>query len=325
MARVLSDKEIKRLFSTVIINGDDECIRPNSYVLRLGTSGEFINTGKEFTLGARTKGIRVPPGHSVGITALETIDFRREAVHAIFPGCDLHGLISPTTDLSREGIVAPTTQIDAGYTGTLNWTIANTSSKEAKFVAGERLFRLTILLLENEEVAELSYTGHYQSQTGYVRSRRRGAPVGMKDSEWEDAFIKGGPEEKVNELISSGYPWNLLGSRLKEVDQQLKTVTEEYSEIHDSIVALNGQVSQIMQRQQDTPETVRRVLREEAGSLQNRWLLGAGSLAVAILGITISLASKESVWNYMISHGAVIGMIAVLVAAIILITMSKQR
>src|SRR5262245_6278093 len=113
MAIILNDAELKRLIGTVIVDGDSASIRPNSYTLRLGSEGEFLNAGKTFSLGKPKKGIRIPPGHSVALTAFETIDFRPSTVEKIYPGCALHALISPTTDLSREGIVAPTTQVDA--------------------------------------------------------------------------------------------------------------------------------------------------------------------------------------------------------------------
>jgi len=166
MAEILNDREISKLLGIVIKDGDASCIRPNSYILRLGESGEFLNTGKEFTLGKKKKGIRVQPGHSVGLTALEEIDFSRETVHKIYPGHDLHAIISPTTDLSREGIVAATTQIDAGYHGTLNWTIANTSNEERRFLIKEKLFRLTILKLVEGETPDKVYEGAYQDKTG---------------------------------------------------------------------------------------------------------------------------------------------------------------
>ena len=183
------------------------------------------------------------PGHAVGVTALETIDFSQDTVKNIFPECYLHGFISPTTDLSREGIIAASTQIDAGYKGTLNWTITNTSGKTAEFVYGEKLFRMTIVRLENGERPELLYQGDYQEKQGYVPSRRRGTPKGMKKSDWVDAFVDGGPEGKLEELINSGYPWNILGTRLKRLDDHLKTVTNEYADIRDSIVELNQKMS----------------------------------------------------------------------------------
>ena len=125
MPTFLCDNEIKSLLGTAIIDGIEENLRPNAYVIRLGSEGEFLNSNKEFELGTQKKGLIIPPGHSVAVTSLETLDFSRKTVHQIFPDCDLHGLLSPTTDLSREGLVAPTTQIDAGFKGTLNWTINN--------------------------------------------------------------------------------------------------------------------------------------------------------------------------------------------------------
>ena len=216
MATILNDTELKKLIGTVIKGGDQSCVRPNSYILRLGSDGTFINTEKEFKINDK-KGIRLVAGHSVGITALETIDFSQDTVKKIFSECDLHGFISPTTDLSREGINAASTQIDAGYKGTLNWTLANTSGKVAEFVHGEKLFRLTIIRLEKGERPEFPYKGDYQDKKGYVSSKRSSAPRGMKKSDWVEAFKDDGPEGKLEELINLGYPWNILGTRLKEL------------------------------------------------------------------------------------------------------------
>ena len=143
MAQLLSDKEIRSVLGTIIKDGDPSSVRPNSYILRLGPVGEYLTTGKEFRLGEganEKKGIIVPPGQSVALTAVETIDFSRETVKQHFPECDLHALISPTTDLQREGVAAPTTQIDAGYEGTLNWTLTNSSSEERRFVSRNGCF-----------------------------------------------------------------------------------------------------------------------------------------------------------------------------------------
>jgi hypothetical protein len=115
MSRILKDAELSKLLGSVINPADPESLRPNAYVMRLGAEGEFLNAGKQFELGKKKKGVRIPPGHSVAVTAAETLDFRPETIDNIFPGCGLHGFISPTTDLSREGIVAPSTQVDAGY------------------------------------------------------------------------------------------------------------------------------------------------------------------------------------------------------------------
>lgn len=325
MATLLSDTELKKLIGSVILHGDQESIRPNSYVLRLGPDGEFINTGKGFQLGDKKRGIVVPPGHSVGVTAFETIDFRRETVHKLYPEHDLHGLISPTTDLSREGIVAPTTQVDAGYYGTLNWTLTNTSSEERRFVFQERLFRLTIFRLERGETPAHLYAGDYQSQTGYVRSRRLGPPVGMKEVEWEGPHIKGGPEDLLDNLIKSGYPWHVLGQRLKLIDQQFKAVSQEYSDIHDAIEKLTTEINQVQTRQNEVPETIRGILREETGSLQNRWLIGVGSLLIGGIGVLLSVTSNPTVLNFITGQGIRIGLMFIVVSGIALYLISRSR
>ena len=327
MARILNDVELRRLVERgVIADGVESSIRPNSYILRLGNDGEFINTGKEFKLEKGGKrGIKIQAGHSVGVTALETIDFRRDAVHELYPDEDLHGILSPTTDLSREGIVAPTTQIDAGYFGTLNWTLTNTSSQERRFIRGERLYRLTVFKLDEGETPNEVYKGYYQEQTGFVRSERTGPPAGMKESQWEDAFIEGGPENLLDDLIKSGYPWHLLGSRLKEVDQQFKTVTNEYSEIHDSIQAMKADISQINSQQGRTRETVREVLEEMTAALQNRWLIGVGSIAVVLLGLALTIFSNERALSFVLEYGSILGLGTLAAGAIGLFIIARQK
>jgi deoxycytidine triphosphate deaminase len=325
MPTILSDAEIKKLLGTVIINGDLNNIRPNAYVLRLGAKGEFLNTGKEFDLTKDKKGLRIQPGHSVAVTAFETLDFRRETVHKIYPGHDLHAFVSPTTDLSREGIVAQTTAVDAGFYGTLNWTFANTSSVERRYIYKERIYRVTIFRLEEGETPEHLYKGDYQEQTGYVRSRRTGAPVGMKESEWDDGRIKGGPQDILEDLINSGYPWHGLGLRLKEIDLQLVSVTNEYALIHDSISKLSDDVNVIRERQTDTPNTVRNVLREEAGSLQNRWLIAAASTLAVFVGLGMTLFSSPFISQLVKSYGMFIGLGIIALAALALYLNSRRK
>jgi len=325
MPKVLNDKELLQLLGSVIIDGDPGCIRPNAYVLRLGAAGEFLNTGKEFDISSDKKGLRIQPGHAVGVTAFETLDFRRETVQKFYPNQDLHALVSPTTDLSREGIVAQTTQVDAGFYGTLNWTFTNTSSDERRFCFKERIYRITLFRLENGERPEHLYTGDYQEQTGYVRSRRAGPPVGMKETDWENGQVKGGPQDILDDLIHSGYPWHGLGLRLKEIDLQFQSVTNEYALIHDSISKLSGDVNVIRERQADTPNTVRTVLRDEASSLQNRWLIAAASMIAAFVGLILVLSSNSTVSQFVKANGTLIGFGIILVATFAIITISRRK
>jgi deoxycytidine triphosphate deaminase len=330
MATILNDTELKKLIGTVIIDGDTSSIRPNSYILRLGGEGEFLTGGKVFALGKAKKGIRIPPGHSVAVTALETIDFRSATVQEIYPGCALHGLVSPTTDLSREGIVAATTQVDAGYNGTLNWTITNTSNEERRFLQGERLYRLTILKLEAGEVPLKFYDGDYQSQKGYLRSRRKGPPVGMRESEWEDSVVEGGPEALLDNLMKSGYPWHVLGQKLKTIDQQFKIVSEEYGAIHDTLERLTKEVDGLNERQGESsralPQAIGAALKEESASLQNRWLLASGSLLLGLLGLIVSFTSNQRALEFLKANGGWIGVVLVLIGVVsIIVTTRKPR
>jgi len=298
MASLLNDVDIRKLLGTVIQNGADDSIRSNSYILRLGAVGEFLNANKEFDLEkTNKKGIVISPGHSVAVTSLETLDFSRDEVKKTFPGKDLHAFLTPTTDLSREGIVAPSTQVDAGFHGTLNWTLTNTSSEERRYRLGERIYRMAILLLDEGERPEKLYSGAYQGQTGYVRSRRAGPPVGMKETEWETSFAIGGPEELLDNLIKSGYPWHILGRRLKDIDEQFKLVSEEYGDIHDSILNLSGEIREVKSKtdkiESEMQSLIRATLREELEMLQKSWTHGVGTFFVALMVVGLMITSNE--------------------------------
>jgi len=328
MAKILNDVEIKRLIGTSIIDGDSESIRPNSYVLRLGSEGEFLNAEKSFELGQSKRGIRIPPGNSVAVTSIEKIDFRQETVEKIFPGCALHALITPTTDLSREGIIAPATQIDAGYFGTPNWTINNTSANERRFLYRERLFRLTILKLEKDEVPLKYYEGDYQGQTGYVRSQRKGAPIGIRECEWENSLVEGGPEALLENLLKSGYPWHLLGQQLKHVGDQLKIVTDEYASIDDSLESLRVKVDNLSRNYSDLnqsiPEKISSSLNIQAVSLQNRWLLATGSMLLAWSGLAVTVFSNQNAQGFLKANGPWIGLIMILFGTFVTIVTTRK-
>jgi hypothetical protein len=147
----------------------------------------------------------------------------------------------------------------------------------------------------------------------------------MKETDWENGQIKGGPQDILDNLIRSGYPWHGLGLRLKEIDQQFQSVTNEYALIHDSIHKLSNDVNVIRERQADTPNTVRNVLREEAGSLQNRWLIAAASMVGAFIGLFLMLSSNSTVSQFIKSNGALIGFGIILIAAFAIIFISRRK
>lgn len=341
MATILNDREIKKLLGTVIIGGDDACIKPNGYVLRLGGAGEFINTGKKFTIGTKKKkGICVPPGQSVGITARETLDFSEETVKKLYPGKALHGIVSLVTDLLREGVSALTAQVDAGYKGTLNWTLVNTSNADRKYTYEEKIYRLTILMLDEGEKPESFYAGNYQSQTGYVGSTRRGAPIGMKASEWETAYSKDGPEVLLDNLIKSGYPWNILGTRLKEIDGQFQEITEEYGKIYERLAESEAKILKALKEEVSNEisesfkgeafrgavgEKLREIFREEADNLQNRWMVRIFLALMMFFGASVAIFTDDKMLEFLKEYGGFGGILALFsIAGFIWLTFKRK-
>ncbi|BBB24439.1 hypothetical protein CVFO_1384 [Isorropodon fossajaponicum endosymbiont JTNG4] len=146
MAKTLNDIELKKLIdNNIIINGDESRVRSNAYILRLAAKGEYMHIGKEFDISKHKEGFKLPTGNSVAIMSFETLDFRRDAVHKLYPKCDLFTYMFPVTDLSREGIVTNSTVVDPGYHGVINWTFNNISNKENEFLYQERIYRLVVL------------------------------------------------------------------------------------------------------------------------------------------------------------------------------------
>ncbi len=316
MAKILNDIEIKKLINNnIIIDGDEACIRPNAYILRLGAKGEYANISKEFDIGSVKKGFKLPTGNSVSIISYEQIDFRRETVHKLYPKCDLFAYMSPITDLSREGIITQTTQIDAGFNGVLNWTFNNTSNKENEFLYKENLYRLTIFKLEDgEEIPDKPYDGNYQGQDGIVRSKRQSAPRGMKASEWETPLNEKSPEKHLEHLINSGYPWSILGERLKTLDGQLITITNEYNKIDASIKTLTDEVHSI-------PEKIE----TEIEKRQSKWLTNIGVVFSIFSGIGIGVFTNETTINFLRDYGAFISIIIIVITILVAWVNNKKK
>jgi len=104
LAKILPDKEVKKLLGTVIFDADDKRINPNGIEIRLGRRVLFHSTDEEKELGADNF-VKVLPGETVTISSFERFDFTRTAINRVFPGCDMMALITPTTTMMREGIM----------------------------------------------------------------------------------------------------------------------------------------------------------------------------------------------------------------------------
>jgi len=134
----------------------------------------------------------------------------------------------------------------------------------------------------------------------------------MKDDQRSHhAADEGGPENMLNQLIKFGYPWSALGTRLKEIAQKLKTVTEEYSKLDDSIGRLDGKVNKINKMQEDIRQDIREIIRaeirEQTSDIQSRGIINIIAICLGFLGIIIAAISSERIISLWTEHGGIIG------------------
>jgi deoxycytidine triphosphate deaminase len=243
MSRILADREIKKLFTDVIRGGDTHCVNPNGVELRLGNRIRYMSTGEEFDIPAGHF-VKVGPGESVIIVSLEHIDFSAAAVAKHFPGCALMALITPTTTMMREGITQAATKVDAGFVGQLNWGLRNSSYKDLILEAGERIFKLTLMLLENDEVPEAEYgrtTDHkYQNTSGILLSARR-IPADIPKLKIVCSSVeKLDPKKQLRE---AGYPFSHIGTELIQLHGQFEMVSKDVLLLKDDIAKRTGELA----------------------------------------------------------------------------------
>ena len=78
--------------------------------------------------------------------------------------------------MMREGFLFTTTKVDPGFRGNLNWGIRNSSIKAVRLKQGERIFKLTLYELAEDEVPERLYgeqeQDSYQNAEGITPSAR---------------------------------------------------------------------------------------------------------------------------------------------------------
>lgn len=227
MAKILADRDIRKLLGKVLIDADEKRINPNGIELRLGKHVHFHSTGEEKELGEGFF-LRVNPGEALSISSLEKIDFGTDTVNNIFPNCMLMGFITPTTTMMREGISQAATKIDAGFQGTLNWGLRNGSTKELIIQYGEPIFKLTIFLLENDESPDVPYgerqTDKYQGSEGITRSARRIPADIPKNKILSSSFDKLDPRKQLRE---AGYPFDHIGTELTTLHGKFEVVSKD--------------------------------------------------------------------------------------------------
>ncbi len=262
MARILSDREIQSLLGSVILGGDKLLVNPNGIELRLGSRVRFIVTGEEREI-PEDGFLRVSPGESVIIVSLESLDFSNATVAKHHRGCSLMALITPTTTMMREGIMQAATKVDAGFLGQLNWGLRNSSGKDLLIQRGEPLFKLTLLLLEGNEVPDTTYGDRpgdkYQNTKGVLLSARRVPADIPKDKIVASSFEK---LDHKKQLKEAGYPFSHIGSELMQLQGKFEVVSADMRMMKETFAEKTGELSKKIEA--ETASVLRRL--EEHGT-----------------------------------------------------------
>jgi deoxycytidine triphosphate deaminase len=227
MANVLPDREIKALMGKAILGGSPDCIRVNSYEVRLGHKARFDSTGEQVEI-PDGHFLEIEPGDFVSVESLEKFDLSAETIKALGKINGIFAWITPTTTMMREGFLFASTKVDAGYKGNLNWGIRNSSVKTVRLQQGEHLFKLTFMELSEGERPDKFYgddkQDHYQGTTGIKESARM-IPVNIPDHQ-----VVRRTERKldpIKQLTQAGYPFNHIGTELIELQGKFEVVSKD--------------------------------------------------------------------------------------------------
>jgi len=290
MAKILPDRDIRRLIGAVLIDADDNLINPNGIELRLGKEVRFHSTEEEAQLGPGLF-LKVSPGESVTIASLERIDFTAATVENVIPDVMLMGLITPTTTMMREGISQVATKIDAGFRGVLNWGLRNGSTKDLILQYGEPIFKLTVFALDKGEKPDVPYGDRekdsYQDATGISRSTRQ-IPADIPKRQIVSSSLKQLDPKK--QLREAGYPFDHIGTELTDLHGKFEVVSSDVRLMKDEFHRRTDDLSDTIQSQTsriaDKIEDTRKSLLDTVEAIFDRKFLRVGGLIVGAIPTT---------------------------------------
>jgi hypothetical protein len=162
------------------------------------------------------------------ISSRETLVFTKDAVRKVFSDGNLMAFITPTTTMMREGIMQSSTKVDSGWSGVLNWGLRNSSIKDFILGYGEPIFKLTIFLLEGEEVPEVPYgqrqEDRYQGTEGIARSNRK-IPADIPQKK----IVSSSSErlDPARQLREAGYPFDHISTELTDLHGKFQVVSTD--------------------------------------------------------------------------------------------------
>lgn len=284
VAKILADKDVRKLLGTVIFNADEGRINPNGIEIRLGKHVLFQSTDEERELGPDMF-LKVLPGESVTISSYEKFDFHKKAIGKVFPGCDMMALITPTTTMMREGIMQSATKVDSGWDGTLNWGLRNSSIKD--FILGycEPIFKLTFFLLEGDEIPEIPYgerpQDRYQSVNGIARSTRK-IPASIPKRQIVASSVERLDPNK--QLREAGYPFDHIGRELTALQGKWEVVSND-------VLLLRTAITDETTKLTEKVDSAQNIVLEKVESLFSRKFLQSAGAIIGCLSIMFGIVT----------------------------------
>lgn len=304
MARILPDTELEKLIDTVIKNGDEQCIRINSYEMRVGKEVRFMATGERRFL-SEGKVLEIAPTETAMICSYETIDFSRETIESVLgSGKQLVGLITPRTTMLREGIALITSKVDPGYIGTPNWPVRNDSGKPCTLLYQERIYKLTLFLLEEGEDPSSVYgedeeRDKFHDKVGIVKGTRQIPSDIDKNDIVRSSYTK---VDKSQRLELAGPPFSEIGSELTVLDGKIVALSKEIKDVAkvlaERIGALEGELRKWMRSE----------LKDLKSDLKQYsiYIFGAATLIFSLLPTLLKGDKAATVVSYILAGIAAI-------------------
>jgi deoxycytidine triphosphate deaminase len=321
MAKILSDKDVRKLLGTVILSADENRINPNGIEIRLGKHVLFQSTDEERELGPDTY-LKVLPGESVIISSFEQFDFTKDAIYKVFPDCDLMALITPTTTMMREGIMQSATKVDSGWSGTLNWGLRNSSIRD--FVLGycEPIFKLTFFLLEGDEIPDIPYgerpNDRYQNTDGIARSTRKIPANITKRQLIASSVDKLDPNKQLRE---AGYPFDHIGRELTDLQGKWEVVSND-------VLLLKGAIKEETQKLSEKVDSAQNTVLEKVENLFDRKFWQTAGAIVGCLAIMfgiVTLLRDHGVTGTALGWVSVVGGLGIFLVIYLITRRSAQK
>jgi len=232
MARILADHEIEKLLGTVILDGSANCIKPNTYNVRVGSEVRFLGTNEFFKNLQSGYLIEVKPGEFVEIISKEVFDLRKETVHKIFPGKRLHSIIVASSSLTRRGLSQVSTKMDSGYYGRLSWGAKNEGSSPIRLKYEEPLYHLNFFLLAPDEgmteIPNKDYGEREQDTMQNFMSLRDSPPPEPRVID-KSMLITSSVDkiDSVKQLKDAGPPFSILAEEFERIKNEISKLTTQ--------------------------------------------------------------------------------------------------